>query len=409
MPSIKVSFPNDDGQTLAAALELPDTVPEFYALFAHCFTCSKDVNAANRISRRLCDNGVAVLRFDFTGLGNSEGDFANTNFSSNVQDIISAAAFLEESYDPVKLLIGHSLGGAAVLTAAQQLSSVRALVTIAAPATGAHVEHLFTNTKQLIQNENEAEVLLGGRKFTIKKQFLNDIEKHNSIEHIASLDKALLIFHSPIDTIVSIDEAAKIYLAARHPKSFISLDKADHLLSNPNDSQYVADIIVDWISRYIKNQKNDPLTESNSNYAEHNEVIVQEEDHLFTQNIFTDSHSLKADEPATVGGRNLGPNPYEYLMAALGACTSMTIRMYANRKQIPLKNIEVTLRHSRIHAKDCEDCETDKGMIDVLDKNVTLDGNLSQEQKEKLMEIAEKCPVHKTLLNDILINTKLCN
>ena len=407
MPSVKVSFPNNDEQTLAAALESPDSTPKFYALFAHCFTCSKDINAATRISRRLCDNGVAVLRFDFTGLGNSEGDFANSNFSSNVQDIIAAATFLEANYEPVTLLIGHSLGGAAILAAAQQLESVNAVATIAAPATGAHIEHLFTESKQKIKQEKQAEVSLGGRVFTIKNQFLEDIEQYNSIDHISQLDKALLIFHSPVDTIVSIDEAAKIYTAAKHPKSFISLDTADHLLSNPSDSQYVADIIAEWVNRYIADNIKDSLASAEKPNLEHGQVLVRERGQAFTQDIFTDSHELLADEPVSLGGHDLGPNPYEFLLAALGSCTSMTLRMYANRKQYPLDVIEVKLKHTKIHAQDCEDCETDKGMVDVMDRDIKLNGNLTREQIEKLMEIADKCPVHKTLVNDIKINTKL--
>ena len=407
MPSIKVSFPNNEGQTLAAALELPNSAPKFYALFAHCFTCSKDINAATRISRRLCDNGVAVLRFDFTGLGNSEGDFSNTNFSSNVQDIISAAKFLEESHESLTLLIGHSLGGAAILAAAQQLKSVKAIVTIAAPATGIHIQHLITDSKQNIQNEKEAEVSLGGRTFTIKNQFLEDIEKYNTTDYISKLGKALLVFHSPVDTIVSIDEAARIYTAAKHPKSFISLENADHLLSKPEDSQYVADVIAAWVRRYISVGTMDLASTSNRVQLEHGQVMVRERDHEFIQDIFTDTHSLVADEPESAGGHDLGPNPYEFLLAALGTCTSMTMRMYAKRKQIPVDDIVVMLKHSKIHAQDCRDCEAKVGMIDILNRDIELKGDLTQEQINKLMEIAQKCPVHRTLLNEIQINTRL--
>jgi alpha/beta superfamily hydrolase len=251
MPGIKVTFPNAQGDMLAASLEMPDRTPKFYAIFAHCFTCSKDVIAASRISRKLCDNGVAVLRFDFTGLGNSDGDFSNTNFSSNIQDIISAVEYLEENHGSTKVLIGHSLGGAAVLAAAQSLNNISAVVRIAAPAIASHIEHLYSDDIDVIQNDNEAEVDIADRKFNIKKQFVIDVAKFNSIEHISNLNKALLIFHSPMDTVVPIGDAAKIYSAAKHPKSFISLDKADHLLPDPQDAIYIADVMVSWISRYF--------------------------------------------------------------------------------------------------------------------------------------------------------------
>ena len=409
MPRIKATFPNRRGQLLAGLLELPDyQEPRAYSLFAHCFTCSKDIAAASRITRKLSEKGIAVLRFDFTGLGNSDGDFANTGFSSNLQDLIAASEYLEKHYQAPAMLIGHSLGGAAVLAAAGNISSARAIVTIGAPATADHLEHLFENKMEEILSNGEANVCLAGRQFTIKKQVIEDIASHNTTDHIAKLGKALLIFHSPVDEIVSIDEAARIYQAAKHPKSFISLDKADHLLSRREDSEYVADIIAGWAGRYLesdniyKQQSVVPVPPVSSG-----QVLITEQDKKFLRSVYTEKHRLLADEPVASGGSDRGPNPYEYLLAALGTCTSMTIRMYANRKQIKLENISVLLQHSRVHAEDCMECHSKEGYVDRIDKTITFEGDLSDEQKMRLLEIADKCPVHKTLLNEILIKTML--
>lgn len=249
--SEKLTFTNADGVELAGRLEVPRKTPGAFALFAHCFTCSKDVAAASRISRALASKGIGVLRFDFTGLGNSDGDFANTNFSSNVQDLIEAARFLGKEYEAPRLLVGHSLGGAAVLAAAGELPRVQAIATIGAPADPEHVSHLFKGKVDEIQNQGEATVLLAGREFKIKKQFVDDLKSQTQGQRIASLRKALLIFHSPIDDLVGIENARAIYQQAHHPKSFISLDQADHLLTSPEDSQYVADVLASWAGRYI--------------------------------------------------------------------------------------------------------------------------------------------------------------
>lgn len=408
MPSIKMTFLNQQDEELAGLLELPESEPGAYAIFAHCFTCSKDIAAASRISRALAKKGIAVLRFDFTGLGNSDGDFANTNFSSNLQDLVSAADYLGRHYQAPAMLIGHSLGGAAVLAAARDIPSVRAIVSIGAPATADHVSNLFAHSKDKILNEDKAEVNLAGRCFTIKKQFLEDLTSHNTTEHIANLGKALLILHSPVDKTVSIDEAAKIYQAAKHPKSFISLDQADHLLSRREDSQYAAEVIAGWAGRYLDlSTVREEASAGTAPQIESGQILITEQNKQFTRRIYTEKHQLLADEPDSSGGRDLGPNPYEYLLAALGACTSMTLRMYANRKQIDLDNINILLKYSRIHAEDCLACESKQGMVDRIDKIITLEGNLTQDQKDRLLEISDKCPVHKTLLNEILIETKL--
>ena len=404
MNKIKLEFENSNGEKLAGLLELPERMGDVssFALFAHCFTCGKDIAAASRISRALATRGIAVLRFDFTGLGNSDGDFANTNFSSNIEDLILAAKALEENYRAPQILIGHSLGGAAVLGAAAKLDSVKAVVTIGAPATAQHVAHLFKEKADQIQQQGEAVVALGAREFSIKKQFLDDIDQYSSTEKIRDLDAALLVFHSPVDTIVSIDEAASIYQAARHPKSFISLDQADHLLSKADDAEYVALTISSWASRYLELG---PETDAVDNPdLVPGEVLISELNQKFLRGMYTNSHFLRADEPQKYGGSDLGPNPYDLLLMALGACTSMTMRMYANFKKLPLEDVTIRLLHERVHAEDCVDCD-DK--IERITRRISLAGDLSEDQRRKLLEIADKCPVHRTLESDPQIVTEL--
>ncbi|SDW27544.1 bifunctional alpha/beta hydrolase/OsmC family protein [Nitrosomonas oligotropha] len=408
MPRIQAVFQNAQGESLSGLLEMPSGAIKSYALFAHCFTCSKDNPAAARIALALADRGIAVLRFDFTGLGNSQGDFSNTNFSSNLQDLLAAARYLEQHYAAPALLIGHSLGGAAVLAVAQDLPQVNAVITIGAPATAAHVKHLFADSYRELQNQPSVQVELAGRSFKIQRQFIDDLEKYNSVAHIGALKKALLIFHSPVDKVVSIDEAGRIFAAAKHPKSFVSLDHADHLLSDPEDSHYVAEVLSAWASRYLKT---DPVPVKTDDAlrptVEPGSVIVRECDKKFTREILTPHHRLISDEPIALGGADLGFNPYELLLAALGSCTSMTLRMYANHKQIDLQDITVELHHSRVHAEDCSGCEKQKTQIDVITRTIQLHGNLSDQQRARLLEIANQCPVHKTLQNKIRIDTNL--
>lgn len=413
MPRTQVLFYNKQNESLSGLLELPNARINCYAIFAHCFTCSKDGIAATYISRALAENGVAVLRFDFTGLGNSAGDFPNTNFSSNLDDLFAAAEFLQENYAAPQILIGHSLGGSAVLAVAKQIESVRAVVTINSPATAEHVKHLFDDAHNEILNNQSAKVSLGGRSFTIQKQFIEDLDRHNTLDHIKELGKALLVFHSPVDQIVSIDEATRIYLAAKHPKSFITLDQADHLLSDKDDANYVAAVITAWVSRYLADSFSSESASTNSRQddalpiIESGTVIVRERDKKFAREIFTQQHRLVSDEPVEQGGADSGANPYELLLAALGSCTSMTLRMYANHKKLDLEAIEVTLRHSRVHLDDCETCDDKNTLVDKIDREIKLVGRLDDDQRKRLLEIADKCPVHKTLVNEIVIETKL--
>ncbi|MBK1643579.1 osmotically inducible protein C [Thiocapsa imhoffii] len=402
MARIRLAFPNAEGQTLVGLLETPPerVATARYALFAHCFTCSKDIAAATRISRALAARGIAVLRFDFTGLGNSDGDFANTNFSSNVADLLAAARKLEQDYAAPALLIGHSLGGAAVLAAVHQLPSVEAVVTIAAPATAAHVQHLFSGARGQLQEVGEAEVQIGLRRFRIRKQLLEDLDQYASADHIRHLNRALLVFHSPLDTVVSIEEAAKIYRAARHPKSFISLDKADHLLTNREDAEYVAETLVAWASRYLDLARHEfEQSTGTAPKVVPGEVLVTELESQFLRGLYTERHQWLADEPRALGGTDQGPNPYELLLMALGACISMTLRQEATRQGFAVDDIEVRLSHTRTHARDCEHCERDDSALDQIRIGLNLHGALSREQRARLLEIAKRSPVYRSLVS----------
>jgi putative redox protein len=405
--SEKITFVGADGESrLAARLDLPAGVPRAYALFAHCFTCTKDIFAAGRIAEGLIGHGIGVLRFDFTGLGASEGEFANTNFSSNVGDLVAAADWLRNERQPPRLLIGHSLGGAAVLAAAAQVPEATAVCTIAAPADPAHVRHLFHGAADEIETKGEAEVLLAGRPFRIQKQFLDDIEGHKLEKKIGELRKALLIFHGPRDQTVGIDNAGRIFVAAKHPKSFISLDDADHLLSRREDAVYVADVIAAWAERYVEPAA--PVAEEGPAVPADAVVVAETGEGKFAQIVLVGgTHTLCADEPERYGGTDTGPSPYDLLLAGLGACTTMTVRMYADRKKLPLERVSVTLRHDKIHAEDCESCETQEGKIDRIEREIELTGPLDDEARTKLLEIAEKCPVHRTLHSEVLVETRL--
>lgn len=398
MTAERFDFPNSAGRTLTATLESPPGEPDDYALFAHCFTCSKESRAARRISAALADRGIAVLRFDFTGLGSSEGDFANTDFSSNVGDLVAAADHLRLTRRAPALLIGHSLGGAAVLAAARRIDEVRAVATIGAPSDPGHVTDLFSEEVDDIRSRGQGEVTLAGRTFCIRRDFLDDVAEQNLLAEVADLRRALLILHAPADQVVSIDNASRIFMAARHPKSFVSLDDADHMLSRQRDAVYAAEVIAAWARRYIATPP-EPT-------GDPGEVMVAETGRgTFEQSITMGRHRILADEPLDVGGQDNGPSPYDLLLAALGACTSMTLRLYADRKELPVERISVLLRHAKIHAADCATCETAQGQIDRIERLITVDGDLDDAQRARLLQIADKCPVHRTLTSEIDIQT----
>ena len=404
MEAQRLQVPGSEGQQLSARLDLPVGPVRTFALFAHCFTCGKDVLAATRIAQALTAHGIAVLRFDFTGLGGSGGDFANTNFSSNVADLLAAADYLRQHHRAPALLIGHSLGGAAVLSAAHGIPEAKAVVTIAAPSDPSHVVGLFGDQAARIEADGEAEVRLAGRAFKIKRQFIEDVAEQKLLDSVAKLRKALLVMHAPQDDTVGIDNATQIFIAAKHPKSFVSLDRADHLLTRKADAVYVANTIAAWSQRYLDIDALDVPAA----VAEEGLVRV-EESHAgrYQQRITAGPHHLLADEPVSFGGLNGGPAPYDLLLAGLGACTAMTMRMYADRKGWPLEHVAVTLRHEKIHATDCAECSTTEGKIEWIEREITMRGPLDEAQRTALLEIADKCPVHRTLHSEVVVRTHL--
>ena len=403
--SRRVTFKGAQGDDLDARLDMPKGRPRGIVLFAHCFTCSKDLFSVSQISKALTTKGFGVFRFDFTGLGHSGGEFGNTDFSSNVEDIVAAAAFLEGEVGPPDLMLGHSLGGTAVIAAADRLPNVQAVSTIGSPFEPEHVQGLLEGHIDEIEEEGEARVNIAGRSFNIKRQFLEDIRSRTIGDTLRVLKRPILLFHSPVDDIVGIDNARKIYQAAKHPKSFISLDKADHLLTNRQDSSYVGSTLAAWAERYLEEADHAEASDESG----HKEAVTVSEtgEGKFQNEIVAGAHYLIADEPRDVGGDDSGPNPYNFLLASLGSCTSMTLRMYADRKEWDLDQVEVELEHGKIHAKDCEDCESDSGKIDRIVRVLKIRGDLDADQRQRLVEIADKCPVHRTLHRKNEIETRL--
>ena len=404
MNNQKLKIENRKGHKLQAYLELPaNQKPNYFAIFAHCFTCSSSLGAVRNISRALTNHGFGVVRFDFTGLGRSEGEFADSHFSANVDDLIAVNDFLKQNYKTPSLLVGHSLGGAAVLVAASKLDNIKAVATVGAPANVSHVKHLFSHGIEDIKNKGRVEVNIGGRPFKIDEEFVSDFDKTDLPEIVKSLKKPLLILHSPVDTIVGVKNAHELYHNAHHPKSFVSLDNADHLLSNTLDSLYVGDMIGTWVKRYFPQQENRLLDTSGEQLVAH---LNLKEDN-FTTTIQTANHSFIADEPNSIGGDDFGPSPYDFLSAGLAACTVITLKMYAERKKWDLQEVYAHITYSKKHSDDLM-LDLDKPTrIDHLSKKLTLIGDLDEKQRQRLKEIASKCPVHKTLLSEIVIETEL--
>jgi putative redox protein len=406
----RVTFPGSQGADLSARLDLPAGPPRAVAIFAHCFTCGKDIAAASRIANALTDRGFAVLRFDFTGLGMSEGEFENTNFTSNTDDLLAAADWLRAEHRAPQLLVGHSLGGSAVLAVAADIAEVRAVATIGAPASPDHVTDVFRSSLEEIAATGVAQVELAGRPFTIRQQFVDDLRAHVVTDRVRTMKRALLVLHSPVDNTVSVDHAAEIFQAARHPKSFVSLDGADHLLTDRADASFAADMIGAFAARYIVDESG-ALEAPRASAAV---VVAETTQGPFLNHVVVGRHRLLADEPESVGGFDAGPSPYDLLGAALGACTSMTLRMYADRKGVPLDRVTVGVSHGKVHANDCVECSENEllsgrsGMIDRFERVVTLDGDdLTDAHRAKLLEIADKCPVHRTLESASSIVTRL--
>ena len=404
MRSEKVRFQNKEGIELSARIDFPvDQKPLAFAIFAHCFTCNKNFHAVKNISKGLTSNGIAVMLFDFTGLGQSDGEFESTTFTTNIQDLFAASDFLTDEYEAPKIMIGHSLGGAAALFAAQQLEHIKAAICMAAPFDPYHVTHLLADEIDKIKKEGKAKVNIGGRPFTISKSFLDDLDDHKPEKAAKELRKALLIMHSPQDNVVSIENAAKIYQAAMHPKSFISLDGADHLLQEEKDSIYAGSMIAHWVRKYLETEIKEDEKSLTSDYK----VAVQTSKESLSTEIKAGRHHLTADEPIDLGGEDSGPTPYDLLSAALGACTSMTLQMYAKHKKWNLEEVTVHVDHEKKHSKDALKEGENSAKLDHFSRKVQLKGDLDQGQRERLLEIANRCPVKRTLSSDIQINSEL--
>lgn len=391
MAAIRFDFQNRVGRALSGVLETGDGPPVAYAVFAHCFTCSKASLAAVRVSRALAARGIGVLRFDFTGLGDSEGEFGG-GLSSDAADVVDAARAMGERGMAVKLLVGHSFGGAAVIAAAADLDSVAAVATIAAPAGADHVLRNIPAEVAELTDDESREVVIEGRPFRLSGAFVRDVREQDQTRRIATLGRALLVMHSPVDATVGIDNASHIFLTAKHPKSFVSLDRADHLLTRPADADYAAGVIAAWASRYLPAAPAPQVAEPAPGV-----IRVEETGAGAYQNaVVAAGWRALADEPVEIGGLGTGPSPLEWVAAGLGACTSITCRMYADRKAWPLRRITVEVVHTPRTA-------TAK---DRFDRAIRFEGDLDETQRARLFEIADRCPVHRALVEGSVVTTR---
>ncbi len=398
MREVRVTFTGSQGHELSGRLRRPPGSPRGWAVLAHCFTCGKDLRASRMLSDALAEAGFGVLRFDFTGLGQSEGAFEQTGFVSNIEDLVQAGRWLEQAEEPPALIVGHSLGGTAAIAAAARMDSVRAVATIASPFSPGHASWILDPVREQLRDQGTATIRLAGRELKVGRSLLEELEQTSIEEELERLRRPLLVMHAPLDDTVSIDNARDLYLAARHPKSFVSLDGADHLLSDAADARWAGRVIATWAERAIPEPATRPLEEG---------VVEVVTCVRLRSEIRAGVHRWVADEPERLGGDNAGPTPYDQLLAGLGSCTGMTLRMYANRKQWPLEEVRVRLTHERVHTEDSADCETTPQRIDVLSRAITLVGDLTDEQRARLREIADRCPVHRTLEGPLEIRTKL--
>ncbi len=402
-------FDNGRGLELSARLERPTGTVRATAVFAHCFTCSKDLRAARQVATTLADRGIAVLSFDFAGLGASDGSFDESSFSCDVADLEAAADYLGETLAPPSLLVGHSLGGAAVLVAATRIDSVRAVATIGAPADVGHVTDLFADDVATIESRGEADVVLAGRHFTIGRQFIEDLRSTDLLAAVGSLRIAKLFLHAPLDNTVGIDNAHRLYTAARHPRSFVGLDGADHLMTDPADARYAADIIATWAQRHLPDLPDlvddSPLERSDGDYGDNGARAVTTVP--LQADVDSRGFHVRVDEPAAAGGAETGPTPYDYLAAGLASCTTMTIEMYARRKGWPLTSAHAEVTFDRVHADDCAACEHEGGRIELFTRTIRVEGDLDDAQRDQILSIANRCPVHRTLEGTIEVHTEM--
>lgn len=400
-----ITFTNEQGIELSGYLQKPVIGrPIAFAIFAHCFTCTKDSKAAKYISDVLVEKGIAVLRFDFTGLGNSGGKFSDTDFTSNVNDIVAAADYLKQHHQAPEILIGHSLGGTAVLSAAKHIPSSKAVATIGSPADADHILHILEGRHDELEAEGQVDVHIGGQSYTITNAFVEDISQQNVKDEVRNLGKALLVMHSPLDDTVSIDQASELFMRARHPKSFVTLDNADHLLSKTADARYAANVLAGWVSRYLDTPMQ--LDKPFPRFKKGSTRVRAPKADGFLCTVNANGHRLFADEPLSHGGSNLGATPFDLLSSALAACTAMTLNMYARHKQLSVDTVEVSIQHQKIPAKECKSCETETGKIDQFERTIRITGDITDAQRERMIQIADRCPVHKTLHSEIEVFNK---